>query len=190
MKRTSRRPAKRTSRRSFRPHACASDNQGLCHVCGKLMNSDRFHSYTGVESNPRGRIGASKELAVSEGVGFVRDVHPEEQLGFLPPGLASRLSKMAQGVYSYGFGKRGESLRRFPNATLGGALTSTRIAAQKSREFHYLIDNHSGYPVVARIFDQSGRSVYRVEDYASKLKAEPVKVEVKKKRTSRRAAGA
>lgn len=188
MKRTSRHQQKRTSRRPFVAHTCASDNQGLCHVCGKLMNSDRFHSYMGVESNPRGRVGATKEFAMLDGIGVVRAASPEEQLGFMPPGVASRLAKRPEGVYSYGFGKGGESIRRFPNATLGGAVTSARIAAQKSREYHWVVDNRGGYPVVVRAFDPAGKSVYRVEEYAQQLARVPVMVEARKKTSRTRAA--
>lgn len=188
MKRTSRHPQKRTSRRSFAAHICAADNQGLCHVCGKLMNPDWFHSYTGVESNPRGRVGVTKEFAMLDGIGVVRAAAPEEQLGFMPPGVASRLAKRPEGVYSYGFGKGGEPIRRFPNATLGGAVTSTRIAAQKSREYHWVVDNRGGYPVVVRAFDPAGKSIYRVEEYAQQLARVPVMVEARKKTSRSRAA--
>jgi hypothetical protein len=185
VKRTSRHSQKRTSRRTFHAHTCASNAQGLCYVCGKLMDSHKFHGYTGVEANARGRVGAAKELDISEGIGLVREASPDEQLGFLPPGAAARIAKMPAGLYSYGFGKNGESIRPFRQATLGGALTSTRIAAQKSREYHWLVDNRLGYPVVARIFDNFGNSAFRVEEYAKTLARQPVKVGAKTKRTSR-----
>ncbi len=114
-------------------------------------------------------MSARKELDVYTGVGLVRDAQPSEQLAFMPPGLDRRLNRMARGVYSYGMGKKGESLRPFKTGSMSGALTSTRIAAQKSREFHWLIDNHDGYPVVVRVFDDTGRTTYRVEDYAKKF---------------------
>lgn len=188
MKRTSRHPQKRTSRRSFAAHTCRSDAQGLCRVCGGLMDSGKFHDYGTVRPNARGKIGATKEFAMLDGIGVVRAAAPEEQLGFMPPGVASRLAKRPEGVYSYGFGKGGESIRRFPNATLGGAVTSTRIAAQKSREYHWVVDNRGGYPVVVRAFDPAGKSIYRVEEYAQQLARVPVMVEARKKTSRSRAA--
>lgn len=185
MKRTSRQPQKRTSRRPTQPHACRLSSQGLCRTCGRLMDAERFHEH-GVESNPRGKIGVTKEFAMLDGIGTVRAAAPEEQLGFAPPGVAARIAKRPEGVYSYGFGKGGESIRRFPNATLGGAVTSTRIAAQRSREYHWVIDNRGDYPVVVRAFDPAGKTLYRVEEYAKQLARVPVMVEAKKtKRTSR-----
>lgn len=187
VKRTSRHAQKRTSRRPTQPHVCMSSSQGVCRTCGRLMDAARFHEH-GVQANPRGKIGVTKEFAMLDGIGTVRAAAPEEQLGFAPPGVAARFAKRPEGVYSYGFGKNGESIRRFPNATLGGAVTSTRIAAQRSREHHWVIDNRGGYPVVVRAFDPAGKTVYRVEEYAKTLTREPVRVEAKKKRTSRRAA--
>jgi hypothetical protein len=138
--------------------------------------------------NPRGRMSAAKELGVYDGIGLVRDAAPREQLGFLPPTLEGRIKKMPKGLYSYGFGKRGESIRPFKTDSMSGALTSTRIAASKSREYHWLIDNQGGYPVVVRIFDDTGRTTFRVEEYARKF--EHAMVTVERKRTSRAARAA
>lgn len=185
MKRTSRQPQKRTSRRPTHPHACRSSSQGLCRTCDRLMDAERFHEH-GLKVNPRGKIGVTKEFAMLDGIALVRAAAPEEQLGFMPPGLAARLAKRQEGVYSCGFGKNGESIRRFPNATLGGSVTSTRIAAQRSREYHWVVDNRGGYPVVVRAFDPAGKTVYRVEEYAKQLALVPVMIEAKKtKKTSR-----
>lgn len=130
------------------------------------------------------RLKASTVFKLSESIGVVRDAAPAEQKGFMPPGVASRISKMGPGYYSYGFGKRGESLRRFPRADMSGALTSTRIAASRSGETHYFIDNAAGYPVVVRIFEPSGKTVFRVEEYAQKFMGEKAMAHLVKKKTA------
>lgn len=184
MKRTSRPGVKRTSRRAVAPHTCVVNAGGTCRSCGALMNVNRFHEYTGVRSNPRGKIGVTKEFAMLDGIGVVRDAAPKEQLSFVPPGMAKQIAKWPAGVYSFGIER--SSVRRFPKATLGGAVTSTRIASQKSGGYHWVVDNRDGYPVLVRAFDPAGKTIYRVEEYAKKLARVPVLVEARRtKRTSR-----
>lgn len=166
------------------------DEYGTAHVGSMLTRkkpplnaAEAAKRESGFRPNPRGRVGATKEFAIGGAVGAVREAGGGEQLNFLPPGIAVKIARMPQGYYSFGYGKKGESLRPFKTGDLGGAMTSTRIAAQKSREFHWLVDNHGRYPVVIRIFDENGRTTYRVEEYARKF--EKVYVERREKRTSR-----
>ena len=100
-----------------------------------------------------------------EAIDVVRAAAPRVQLTFLPADLRSELLNEQDGVYSYAAGK----LRAFPRASLGGAVTSTRIATQKTGEHHWVVDKHGGYPVVVRVFDPSGQTIYRVEEYAERF---------------------
>jgi len=59
-------------------------------------------------------------------------------------------------------------------------MMSTRIAASKSHEFHWLVDSRSRYPVVVRAFDQSGKTLFRIEEYAKQ--AVPVYVSARRER--------
>jgi len=123
------------------------------------------------------RLKAKTEFGINEAIGVVREVQPPPQRDFMPPGAFGKIAKMGPGLYSYGHGKRGTAIRVYKSEELGGVMTSTRIAASKSGESHWLIDNHRGYPVIIRIFDSKGKTVFRVEEYARKIEAhyEPVR---------------
>lgn len=118
------------------------------------------------------------ELGTFDAVGIVRRAAPREQLGFMAPGLVKMLRDMPPGIYKYGHGpKRGQVITKFTKASLRGALTSTRIGARSTGEHHWVIDNYDpSYPVVIRIIDSDGRSVFRVERYAQTLAGEKVAV--------------
>lgn len=119
------------------------------------------------------------DLGVLAAVGVVRAEASREAKGMLPPGVASRLSKMPPGIYKLGYGpKKGEVLQRFTSAkNLRNMLTSTRIGAKASGEFHWVIDAFDpSRPVVIRGIDGSGKTVFRVEEYARQLVREPVAV--------------
>ena len=96
----------------------------------------------------------------------------------LPPGLAAKFKKLAPGLYKYGVGPRkGESIVKFTNASLKGAMTSTRIGASKVHEYHWVIDNFDpSFPVIVRGIDDRGRSYFRVEEYARSLVRAPALV--------------
>jgi len=131
---------------------------------------------------------AKTELGIYNAVAAVRDAHKAEQLTFLPPGVVSKLKKLPAGLYKYGWGaKKGEQIVPFKKSTtVGGALTSMRIGSKASGEYHWLVDNHDKYPVVIRIVNGSGKTEYRVEEYAAKLKPHAmVAVERAKAKTSR-----
>ena len=129
----------------------------------------------------------STESKIGEAIWKVREDASREQLGFMPPGLAARLRKLEPGLYKYGWGpKRGEVLQRYKNATIGGAMTSLRIGSRAAGEFHWLIDNHDGYPVVIRIIDASGKSAYRVEEYANMERPALVAVQLARQAVSRK----
>lgn len=115
------------------------------------------------------------ELGVFQAVGVVRAAHPREQLGLLPPGLAAQLKRVSPGLYRYGYGRKGAALTKFTKAGLRGAMTSTRIAASKSVEPHWLIDTSDpAYPVVIRAVTAQGKTVWRVEEYAKQFELVPV----------------
>jgi len=129
-------------------------------------------------------IKAKTEFKVWEAVGLVRDVHPKAT--HVPPGVMQGIRVRGPGLYVYGFGKKGASLRKYKAATdLTGALAAARIAARVSDEPHWVIDFHGDYPVVVRQLDPGGKTAYRVEEYAKALVKEPVYVyAVKKKATA------
>jgi hypothetical protein len=71
------------------------------------------------------------------------------------------------GLYRYG---GPGTLTRFDrDIQLQGAMTSTRIAASKAKDTHWLVDASGGYPVVVRIVGPDGKTIYRVEDFAATL---------------------
>lgn len=123
------------------------------------------------------------ELSVLTASADVREARPRGHHDLLPPGVAAKLKKLPPGIYKYGWGpKRGESIVRFKNASLLGAITSTRIGASKVGEFHWVIDNlDPSFPVVIRGIDESGHTVFRVEDLAKHLE----KVAVRRSRSTR-----
>jgi hypothetical protein len=129
------------------------------------------------------------ELTIWDAVGTVRAAKPREMRDTLPPGLAAKFKKLAPGLYKYGYGpKKGETIVKFTNASLKGAMTSTRIGASKVHEYHWVIDNFDpNFPVIIRGIDDRGRSYFRVEEYAKSLVREPVLVKRQSmtKRTSR-----
>jgi hypothetical protein len=56
-------------------------------------------------------------------------------------------------------------------------MTSTRIAASKSVEPHWLIDtSEPAYPVVIRAITAQGKTAWRVEEYAKQFAEERVLV--------------
>ncbi len=132
------------------------------------MDSDRFHEHGIVANRRSSGQDLSKEFAMLEGIDIVRSAASPEQLSFIPPNMLALLESMAPGVY--GFGIEESSVRNFPNASLTGAVTSTRIASQKSGGYHWLVDKTGRYPVVVRVFSPTGETLYRVEEYAAKRK--------------------
>jgi hypothetical protein len=103
---------------------------------------------------------------------------PSEVAGVLPPGVAAKFKHLAPGLYKYGYGpKRGEAIVRFKNASLKGALTSTRIGAKAVGEYHWVVDNFDPkFPVVIRGIDDHGGTYWRVEEYAKQHARVPVMV--------------
>lgn len=123
------------------------------------------------------------EMSVWSSVGAVRSAgHPNIMAGMLPPGVAKKFRHLPPGLYKYGYGpKKGESIVQFKNASLKGALTSTRIGASKVGEYHWVVDNFDPkFPVIIRGIDDHGRSYFRVEEYAKSLIKKPVAVTVKR----------
>lgn len=126
-------------------------------------------------SGARPKPAKMSELGVWEAIGAVRAAHPREHLDVLPPGVAAKFKKLPPGLYKYGFGNKGEAIVRFKNATLKGAMTSTRIGASKVGQYHWLIDNFDPhFPVVVRGIDDHGRSYFRIEEYAKRFERVPV----------------
>ena len=127
------------------------------------------------------------DLGVYDSVARVRQSgSPTEMAGLLPPGVAAKFKKLPPGLYKYGWGpKKGEAIVQFKNASLRGALTSTRIGASKVGEYHWVVDNYDPkFPVIIRGIDDKGRSYFRVEEYAQKYAKVPVYA-VKKKAASK-----
>lgn len=146
----------RTGRRRSRTHRRARSHR-------MAANRRRGRSY---RRNP---LKAKTELAINEAIGIVRSEAPREQLTFLSGTAKKALRNASSGLYRWAEGK----LTRFKETTsLAGALTNMRIAASKSGEPHFLIDN-GRYPVVVRISDGRGRTVYRVEEYARQFARVP-----------------
>lgn len=126
-------------------------------------------------SHARSKPPKMSELGVWEAIGTVRAAHPREHLDVLPPGVAAKFKKLPPGLYKYGVGNKGEAIVRFKNATLKGAMTSTRIGASKVGQYHWLIDNFDpSFPVVVRGIDDHGRSYFRIEEYAKRFEKAPV----------------
>lgn len=127
------------------------------------------------------------DLSVLMSAAAVREAAPRRHHDMLPPGVASKLKRLPPGIYKYGWGpKRGEVIQPFRSASLLGAITSTRIGAAKSGEFHWVIDNlDPKFPVVIRGIDGAGKTVFRVEEYAKQFELAPA---VKKRRASSRSA--
>jgi hypothetical protein len=135
------------------------------------------------------------EMEVWNSIGTVRIAGPKGHANsILPPGIAAKFKKMPPGLYKYGWGpKKGESFLKFTNATLKGAMTSTRIGASKVHENHWLIDSFDpSFPVVIRGIDDRGITFFRVEEYAKALVREQEPAVLKRsqaasktKRTSR-----
>jgi hypothetical protein len=126
-------------------------------------------------SHARPKPPKMSELGVWDAVGVVREARPREHLQVLPPGVAAKFKHLAPGLYKYGHGAKGEAIVRFKNATLKGAMTSTRIGASKVGTYHWLIDNFDpNFPVVIRGIDDHGRSYFRIEEYAKNFEKVPV----------------
>lgn len=122
-------------------------------------------------------LGKKTKLKIEEGVELVRDVKPKQQKKFIPFGGFNKLKRRKPGLYRLGEGGW-KTLTRFKDSvTLGAAIANNRIAADKSNEYHWLIDVHGGYPVVVRIANTQGKTTYRVEEYAKKLAEELEDVE-------------
>jgi len=132
--------------------------------------------HSGAMDRNAARLGGTKELAIEAAIALVRDVRPPDAKSFIPLSAYNRIKLMGPGLYKYGSGTKREHVITKFKADLAGALISTRIGASKSNETHWLVDNHSGYPVVVRIIDDHGRSVFRVEEYAKSLQRELVAV--------------
>lgn len=126
-------------------------------------------------SHARPKRPKMSELGVWEAVGIVREAHPREHRDVLPPGVAAKFKHLAPGLYKYGHGAKGEAIVRFKDATLKGAMTSTRIGASKSGAYHWVVDNFDpSFPVVVRGIDDHGRTYFRIEDYAKRFEKVPV----------------
>lgn len=117
------------------------------------------------------------KLKIEEGIELVRDAKPKPQKKFIPFGGFSKLKRRKPGLYRLGEGGWKTLLRFNDNVTLGAAIANNRIAADKSNEYHWLIDVHGGYPVVIRIANTEGKTTYRVEEYAKKIAKELEDVE-------------
>ena len=92
----------------------------------------------------------------------------KKQLGFMSPKLRQEL-KWAPTGGLYRYGGPGTLTHFDSSVPMQSAMTSTRIAASKAKDVHWLIDVISGYPVVVRIVDPGGKTIYRVEEYAATL---------------------
>ena len=137
-------------------------------------------------SHARPKSPKFSEMAIWESVARVRESgRPSEVAGVLPPGVATKFKHLAPGLYKYGYGpKKGEVIVQFKNASLKGALTSTRIGAKAVGEFHWVVDNFDPkFPVVIRGIDDHGATYWRVEEYAKQHARVPVLV--KRKAASR-----
>jgi hypothetical protein len=122
------------------------------------------------------------EMDVWNSIALVRqEGHPTTMADMLPPGVAAKFKRLPPGLYKYGYGpKKGEAIVQFKNASLKGAMTSTRIGASKVGEYHWIVDNFDPkFPVIVRGIDDQGRSYFRVEEYAKTLVGVPVAVQVK-----------
>lgn len=160
------------------------------------LSAKRLRTISGPDGRPvprlvkrNVRLKASTELKIEEAIAIVREMKPPEQKSFLPPAAWKHIVAGGPGWYSYGSGKKRDNvIRKYKTESLGGALTSTRIAASASGETHWLVDNHGRYPVVIRIFDAAGKSAFRVEEYAKKLTPvfEYVEVRRSKRGTAKR----
>jgi len=152
----------------------------------------RLKRNTGRRSSPaRPKSPKFSEMTVWSSVGAVRTAgHPSVMAGMLPPGVAAKFKKLPPGLYKYGWGpKKGEAIVQFKNASLLGAMTSTRIGASKVAETHYVVDNFDPRsPVIIRGIDDRGRTYFRVEEYAKTLVGTPEHVVVSRKRTTSKSA--
>lgn len=139
-----------------------------------------------VSRNPRGRLGGTKEMALWEAMELARQ-HPVADQGawsILSPAAKAKIKALPDGFYSYGMGKAGAALRGYKTGDLSGVMTSTRIAASKSHEPHWLFQVRKHHPVVIRMFDDNGRSVYRVEEFAKVSQAVAVPVRARRSRSA------
>ena len=118
------------------------------------------------------------DIGVLTAVGVVRSSATQKESDVLPPGIASKFKKLPPGIYKYGYGpKKGEVIQRFKNASLRGALTSTRIGAKSVGEYHWVVDNFDpSFPVVIRGIDDQGKTFFRVEEFAKQFEREPAMV--------------
>lgn len=126
------------------------------------------------------------ELKVWESVGTVRESHPKAMVDMFPPGLRAKLKRLPPGIYKWGIGpKRGETIVQFKNASLKGAILSTRIGAGKSESFHLVIDNYDpNFPVIVRGVDDRGRTTFRVEEFAKAKVKVPVAIKKSSKKST------
>ena len=162
-RRTSRRPVRRATRRRSRKRT----HRLVMNFAGRrvVVNSKLLKKKT--------------KLKIKEGIELVRDVQPAPQKKFIPFGGFNKLKRRKPGLYRLGEGGWKTLVRLSDNVSLGAAIANNRIAADKSNEYHWLIDVHGGYPVVVRIANTEGKTTYRVEEYAKKLTKELKDVESK-----------
>lgn len=126
------------------------------------------------------------EMAIWQAVATVRETGKSSEVAsILPPGVAAKFKRLAPGLYKYGYGpKKGEVFVQFKNATLKGAMTSTRIGAKAVGEYHWVVDNFDPkFPVVIRGIDDRGGTYWRIEEHVKTRVRTPV---VAKRASSRR----
>jgi hypothetical protein len=128
------------------------------------------------------------ELDAVMAVGIVRSSTTPKSGDVLPPGVMAKFKKLPPGLYKYGMGpKKGEVIQRFKAATLKGAIMSTRIGAKSVGEYHWVVDNFDpSFPVVVRGIDNSGKTFFRVEEFAKKFVREPLMISAVKSKSAKR----
>jgi hypothetical protein len=114
-------------------------------------------------SSAKSRVGYALATLRREGV--------SPQRAGLNARIAASLARRGQGLYRVG---KGKVTKYKSSTTLQGAMTSTRIAASRSGETHWLVKVYkSGRPktVVVRKINPQGKTVYRVEEVAQRARA-------------------
>jgi len=145
---------------------------------GRRRSSLRFNA-TRRSSAARPKAPKFSEMAVWQAVAAVRESGRSSEIAsVLPPGVAAKFKHLSPGLYKYGRGpKKGEVIVKFKNASLKGAMTSTRIGASKVGEYHWVVDNFDPkFPVVIRGMDDHGRTFFRIEEHVKPRVRETVSV--------------
>lgn len=135
------------------------------------------------KKNPYHPMKAGTELTMWEAISLATQQPATSQGAWavLSPAAKAKIKALPDGFYSYGVGKKGPALRTFHSQNLSGLAMSTRIAASKSHEPHWLIAVQGRHPVVVRMFDDRGKTVYRVEEFVQQVGQ---RVHVSKKRSA------